>query len=37
MLKDYANPELRKVMPEHRRVRQITVKWQVEEEYIPAV
>ena len=37
MLKDYFNPELRKVMPVNRRVRQITVKWQVEEEYIPAV
>ena len=37
MLKDYFNPELRKVMRVHRRVRQITVKFQIEEEYIPAV
>ena len=37
MLKDYFNPQLRKVMPAHRRVRQITVKFQVEETYIPAL
>ena len=37
MLKDYFDPALRKVMPAHRRVRQITVKFQVEETYIPAL
>jgi len=37
MLKDYFNPQLRKVMPVHRRVRQITVKFDIQEEYIPAV
>lgn len=37
MLKDYFNPQLRKVMAAHRRVRQITVKFQVEETYIPAL
>ena len=37
MLKDYFNPQLRKVMPAHRRVRQITVKFQVEETYVPAL
>jgi len=37
MLKDYFNPQLRKVMAVHRRVRQITVKFDIQEEYIPAV
>ncbi|HEX8280023.1 MAG TPA: hypothetical protein VF551_01490 [Chthoniobacterales bacterium] len=37
MLKDYFNPELRKIIPVHRKVRQITVKFQVEEIYVPAV
>ena len=37
MLKDYFNPELRKVMAVNRRIRQITVKYTIEEEYIPAV
>ena len=37
MLKDYFNPNLRKVMQTHRRVRQITVKFQVEETYVPAL
>jgi hypothetical protein len=37
MLKDYFNPDLRKVLPIHRRVRQITVKFDIQEEYIPAV
>ena len=37
MLKDYFNPHLRKVMAVNRRVRQITVKFDIIEEYIPAV
>ena len=37
MLKDYFNPELRKVMPSHRRLRQITVKFEIEDAYVPAV
>ena len=37
MLKDYFNPQLRTVMPVHRRVRQITVKFTVEDNYVPAV
>jgi hypothetical protein len=37
MLKDYFNPQLRKVMAVNRRVRQITVKFDIQEEYIPAV
>lgn len=37
MLRDYFNPKLRKVMPVHRRLRQITVKFEVEENYVPAL
>ncbi|HEX8077999.1 MAG TPA: hypothetical protein VF511_09305 [Chthoniobacterales bacterium] len=37
MLKDYFDPQLRKVMPSHRRIRQITVKFEVEETFIPAL
>ena len=37
MLKDYFNPTLHKVMPVHRRLRQITVKFEVEENYVPAL
>lgn len=36
MLKDYFNPKLRKVLPVHRRLRQITVSYEVEETFIPA-
>jgi len=37
MLKDYFNPKLHKVMPVHRRLRQITVKFEVEETFVPAM
>jgi hypothetical protein len=37
MLKDYFDPRLHKVMPVHRRIRQITVKFQVDEAFIPAL
>ena len=37
MLKDYFDRQLRKVMPSHRRIRQITVKFEVEETFIPAL
>jgi hypothetical protein len=37
MLKDYFNPKLRKILPVHRRVRQITVKFQIEDTYAPVV
>jgi hypothetical protein len=37
MLKDYLNPALRKVMKVHRRHRQVTVKFEVDEAYIPAL
>jgi hypothetical protein len=37
MLIDYFNPRLRKVMLVHRQVRQITVKFQVEESFAPAM
>jgi hypothetical protein len=37
MLKDYFDPRLRKVMPVYRRIRQITVKFSVDEAFIPAL
>lgn len=37
MLKDYFNPQLRRVMAVHRRLRQITVRFEVEEHYVPAL
>ena len=36
LLKDYFNPKLRKIIPTHRRLRQVTVKFEVHESYIPA-
>ena len=36
MLKDYFNPKRHKVMPVHRQLRQITVKFEVEDGYVPA-
>jgi hypothetical protein len=36
MLKDYFDPRLRKIMPVHRRNRQITVKFAVDETFVPA-
>jgi hypothetical protein len=37
MLKDYFHPKLRKVMPVHRRLLQLTVKFEVEEANVPAL
>lgn len=37
MLKDYFNPKLHKVLPVHRRLRQITVKFEVKESFVPAL
>jgi hypothetical protein len=37
MLRDYFNPKLRKVMPVHRRLLQLTVKFEVEEAQVPAL
>lgn len=37
MLTDYFNPKLHKVMPVHRRLRQITVKFDIDETYVPAL
>ncbi|HEV3410178.1 MAG TPA: hypothetical protein VG095_07780 [Chthoniobacterales bacterium] len=37
MLKDYFNPELRRVMPVHRRLKQITVKFEVDDVFVPAL
>jgi hypothetical protein len=37
MLKDYFNPQLRMVMPVHRRLRQITIRFEVEEDFVPAL
>jgi hypothetical protein len=36
MLKDYLNPQLRKVMDVHRRLRQVIVKFEVDEAFVPA-
>lgn len=37
MLKDYFNRQLFTVMPVHRRLRQITVRFEVEDHYVPAL
>lgn len=37
MLRDYFNPQLYKVMPVHRRWRQVTVRFEVEENFVPAL
>lgn len=37
MLRDYFNPKLHVVMPVHQRLRQITIKFEVEEDYRPAL
>jgi hypothetical protein len=37
MLKDYFNPELHMVLPVYRRLRQITVRFEVEENAVPAM
>jgi hypothetical protein len=36
MLKDYFDPHLRKVMPVRRRLRQVRVKFEVDETFTPA-
>ena len=37
MVKDYFNPRLRKVMPVYRRLRQITIKYDITETFVPAL
>jgi len=37
MLRDYLNPQLHTVMKVHRRLRQVTIRFEVEEAYVPAV
>jgi hypothetical protein len=37
MLRDYFNPQLHKLMPTHRRLHQVTVRFEVEENYLPAL
>jgi len=37
MLRDYFNPQLHLVMPAHRRLHQVTVRFEVEENYVPAM
>jgi hypothetical protein len=37
MLKDYFNPKLRKVLPVHRRTRQVIVKFEVDDGFAPAL
>jgi len=34
---DYSDPHLRKIVPVIRRLRQVTVKFQVDEAYVPAI
>ena len=36
MLKDYFDPKLRKIIPVIRRLRQVTLKFQVDEAFVPA-
>jgi len=36
MLRDYFNPKLRKIMPVHRQLRQVTIKFEVDDAYVPA-
>jgi hypothetical protein len=37
MLKDYFNPQLRKIMAVHRRLRQITLKFEIDEAFVPTL
>jgi hypothetical protein len=37
LLKDYFNPNLRKIAPVRRRLRQVTVKFEVDEGFVPAL
>jgi hypothetical protein len=37
MLRDYLDPRLHMVMPVRRRLRQVTVKFEVEEDFVPAM
>ena len=37
MLKDYFNPKLRKIVALKRRVRQVTVKFETDEKYVPSL
>jgi hypothetical protein len=37
MLRDYFDPQLRKIVPVIRRLRQVTVKFEVDESYVPAM
>jgi hypothetical protein len=36
LLKDYFDPTLRKIIPVHRRLRQVTVNFKVDESYVPS-
>jgi hypothetical protein len=36
MFKDYFNPKLHKVMPVHRQLRQVSIKFEVEQGNVPA-
>jgi len=37
MLRDYLDPKLHTVMRVHRRLRQISVRLEIEENYVPAL
>lgn len=37
MLKDYFDPRLRKILPVHKRTRQVTVKFEIDDGFLPAL
>jgi hypothetical protein len=37
MMKDYFDPRLRKILPVHRRTRQVTVKFEIDDAFLPAL
>lgn len=37
MLKDYFDPRLRKILPVHKRTRQVTVKFEIDDGFLPAI
>ena len=37
MLKDYFDPRLRKILPVHRRTRQVVVKFEIDDGFVPAI
>jgi len=37
MLKDYFDPRLRKILPVHKRTRQVTVTFEIDDGFLPAL